>query len=205
MNIDKKNQLEIEKAIQEVESQTDAELVCVLARRSDDYYYIPSLWAALVALLSPLPLSMTNWWEHSSNIILIQFFVFISISLLFRWPPILIRTIPKSVRYWRASNMARRQFLQHGLHHTKNRLGLLIFVSEQERYVEILADKGISDHIENTHWEKIVGQFVQDVGEQRVSDGFMRCIQSCGHKLTSEFPATEVKNELPDRLVLIDE
>ena len=39
-------QQQIGAAIGDIERLTDAEVVCVLAPRSDDYHYIPALWAA---------------------------------------------------------------------------------------------------------------------------------------------------------------
>ena len=49
----------IANSIAEVERTTDAELVMVLARQADNYLYIPTLYAALVALLAPLVLKLT--------------------------------------------------------------------------------------------------------------------------------------------------
>ena len=39
--------------ITEIEKATDAEIVTVLAKQSDDYYYIPTLWAAMVGVIAP--------------------------------------------------------------------------------------------------------------------------------------------------------
>jgi len=47
-------QRQIAEAIARAERRTDAELVTVLARRADDYPYLPLLWAALLALAIPL-------------------------------------------------------------------------------------------------------------------------------------------------------
>ena len=46
-------QKQVATAISEVEQGTDAELVTVLAASSDDYAYIPLLWAGVLALLLP--------------------------------------------------------------------------------------------------------------------------------------------------------
>ncbi len=43
----------ISAAIEAIERQTSGELVTVITRCSDDYRYIPYLWAALLALLVP--------------------------------------------------------------------------------------------------------------------------------------------------------
>ena len=196
-------QQKISQAIGDVERLTDAEVVCVLAPHSDDYYYIPALWAALIALVSPLLLVPTPWWGQSNAVSLLQLLVFVVFWLLFRWQPLFQRIIPKSVRYWRASNMARRQFLENGLHHTQEGAGLLIFVSAQERYVEILTDRGIAQKIADDQWQEIVSVFVQQVKRNQIAEGFIECIQSCGNVLMEHYPATTPKNELPNKLVVL--
>lgn len=177
----------------------------MLAPRSDDYYYIPALWAALLALVSPLLLVLTPWWGHSSAVSLLQLLVFVASWLLFRWQPFFQRIIPQPVRYWRAANMARRQFLENGLHHTREGMGLLIFVSAQERYVEILTDRGIAQKIADEQWQDIVSAFVQQVKRKQIAEGFIQCIQSCGRLLAEHYPATQDKNELPNTLVVLSD
>jgi putative membrane protein len=190
-------------AIDGVEQITDAEVVCVLAPRSDDYSYIPALWAALLALLSPLPLAFTHFWGHISTVLLLQLGVFVVVLLLCRYPPILRRIIPKNIRYWRAANMARRQFLENGLHHTREGSGVLIFVSAQECYVEILTDRGVSEKVADAQWQDIVSVFVERIKASLVADGFLECIKSCGKVLAEHYPATTDKNELPNKLVVL--
>ena len=85
MQFSEELQKRISDAISDVERLTDAEVMCVLAPRSDDYDYIPALWAALVALLFPLPLSLTPWWGHSNTLSLLQLGVFALAWLGFRW------------------------------------------------------------------------------------------------------------------------
>ncbi|MAD44925.1 MAG: hypothetical protein CMI08_00045 [Oceanospirillaceae bacterium] len=196
-------QQQIGAAIGDIERLTDAEVVCVLAPRSDDYHYIPALWAALLALLSPLLLALTPWWGHSNKLSLLQLVIFVVAWLAFRWRPLFQCIIPKSVRYWRAANMARRQFLENGLHHTREGVGLLIFVSAQERYVEILADRGIAQKIADDQWQNIVAAFIQQVKQNQIAEGFIQCIESCGGLLAEFYPATTEKNELPNKLVVL--
>ena len=49
-------------AVAAVEQRTDAELVTVLALRADDYRFVPTLWAAIIALLVPGVLRLTPFW-----------------------------------------------------------------------------------------------------------------------------------------------
>lgn len=191
-------------AIAEVEKQTDAELVTVLAPRADNYYYIPTLWAALLALLLPPLLGFTHLWLTANDLLLAQWLTFMVLALLFRIPAIMMRLVPKSVRYWRASNLARRQFLDNNLHHTRGETGLLIFVAEAEHYVEIIADRGISRHVNNDQWQQIIDRFVSSIQQGKTQQGFLDCIGSCGELLRQHVPATSEKNELPNHLVVLD-
>ena len=189
--------------ITEIEKATDAEVVTVLAKQADDYYYIPTLWAAMAGVIAPSALLLLPHWLVLSEILLIQVSLFGVLALLLRSPVLLRRLIPKRVRHWRASNLARRQFLENNLHHTEGGLGVLIFVSELERYVEILADRGVAEQISNETWASIVQRFTQKVGQGEVYDGFDQCLQAVGAELAAKFPITTAKNELPNHLVLI--
>lgn len=199
-------QRQVADAIAEVERHTDAELVTVLARHSARYNYIPLLWAALLALLTPTLLLLSPLWLDARNIVFIQLMVFIFAALLLRIPAIATRLIPKAVRYWHASNMARRQFLENNLHHTRGETGLLIFVSEAERYVEIIADRGINNKVKQEQWESMVANFVAAVGRGETLNGFLACIQDCGALLQQHVPATGTRNEdeLSNRLIVLE-
>jgi putative membrane protein len=202
--LDAEQQKQVAEAIAQVEQTTDAELVTVLAKQSDRYTYIPLLWAALLALMVPTLLLMSPLWLEASTIALIQLVVFIVAALLLRIPVIAIRLIPKGVRSWRASNLARRQFLENNLHHTKGETGVLIFVSEAERYVEIIADRGINAKVKPEQWQSIVENFISAIKRGDTLNGFLGCISACGALLQQHMPVTHRKNELPNHLVLLD-
>ncbi|MDF1693542.1 MAG: TPM domain-containing protein [Zhongshania sp.] len=190
-------------AIHNIESQTDAELVTVLAKQADDYHYIPLLWASLLALLLPGAINYYPEWLNPHQLILSQWALFISLAMLFQIPALQYRLVPRRVRHWRASNLARRQFLEQNLHHTSGETGMLIFVSQAERYVEILVDRGISSKIPDAYWQAIVKQFTEQVRAGNVGKGFVECVEACGVELQRQLPATSEKNELPNHLVIL--
>lgn len=200
--ISKAEQTQIAERIAEVERHTDAELVTVLAAQSDDYRYIPVLWAALAALPVPSLLLFTSW--NPSAVVAAQLATFCLCAVLFRLPILQYRLIPPSVRRWRAANMARRQFLEQGLHHTADATGLLLFVSEAEHYVEILADRGIHQRIPEAHLAEIVEALVSSVRAGDTAGGFDRALTQLGTLLATAVPKTPGNlNELDDRLVLL--
>ncbi len=190
--------------ISRIERETDAELVTVLAPRADDYVYISVLWAALIALVVPGLFNYLAGWWNTSEILSVQWGTFVVLGLLFRIPAITSRLVPRSVRYWRASNLAKAQFLEQNLHHTQGETGILIFVAEAERYVEILVDRGISRHFDDSTWEDIVRRFTERVRRKQTLQGFIECIEACGSLLKEKVPATHERNELPNHLVILD-
>lgn len=196
-------QRQVTEAIARVERDTDAEMVTVLTAQADDYAYIPLVWAGIVALTVPGVINYFAGWFSADSLLLAQWATFIALSLLFRIPQVNTRLIPKSIRYWRASNLARRQFLEQNLHHTSDGTGMLIFVSEAERYVEILVDQGISSRLDNEIWQSIVETFTHRVKQGETLEGFLQCIEACGQHLKAELPATHERNELPNHLVVL--
>lgn len=202
--LSKSEQQQVSEAISRVERETDAELVTVLAPQADNYAYIPLLWAGILALILPGAINYFPGWLSAHELLLTQWATFIVLGLLFRVPSVTTRLIPRSVRYWRASNLARRQFLEQNLHHTHAGTGMLIFVSEAERYVEILVDQGISSRLSNETWQAIVADFTQQVKRGRTLQGFLSCIEACGGHLKEHVPATHERNELPNHLVILD-
>ncbi|MAR89603.1 MAG: hypothetical protein SV765_14790 [Pseudomonadota bacterium] len=194
----------IANSIAEVERTTDAELVMVLARQADNYLYIPTLYAALVALLAPLVLKLTPLWLTAEDLLLMQWINFIVLAIVFRLPAVTMALVPKHIKYWRAANLARRQFLEQNLHHTKGETGVLIFIAEAEHYVEIIADRGISQHVSNPQWQGIVNELIDHIKQRQTLQGMIGCINACGALLQQYAPATEQKNELPNHLVVLE-
>nr|WP_010132922.1 TPM domain-containing protein [Microbulbifer agarilyticus] len=193
----------LSETIKEVESKTDAEVVTVLAGQSDNYLYISTLWAAFLALLIAPLMQFLPWWIEYQQAFTLQWILFIVLAVLFRWRPLTMWLVPKKIKYWRAANLARRQFLEHELHSTKDRLGLLIFVSQAEHYVEILADRGLAEHITNEAWQEIVENFIREVRKGKTGEAFVHCVEKCGELLEEAAPATVIKNELPNHLVIL--
>lgn len=188
--------------IREIESQTSGELVTVIAQSSDNYLYIPTLWAALLALLLPGLVSLLALPLQSEWVYLLQVGLFVLLAVTFRWQPLRRRIVPRTIQHQRASRHAHELFFIEGLHLTAERTGVMIFVSIEERYVEIIADRGISDKVDAAVWRDIVETFVQDVRRDEIAQGYMTAIDSCGVLLQEQFPGqADDRNELPDHLI----
>jgi len=192
-------------AIHAAERNTSGEFVAVVARESDHYVFVPLLWAAIAALLLPgvlLLLSVPLAYVHLYQIQLLTFLV---LALLFLYVPGLhLRLIPRHIKHARAARLAKAQFYLQGVHLTRDRSGVLFFVSLAERYVEIVADQGIHEKLGEAHWQGIVGTFVEHVRNGRVVEGFVAAIGACGAAMAQHYPPDpENSDQLSDGLVEI--
>ncbi len=194
----------IEAAIRDAEGKTVGELVTVIARRADDYLLIPVIYACAVAVGLPLALWLGGVWESFLPLYLAQLAVLVLLVPLFCWRPVMMRLVPDTLQRDCASRLAREQFFANGLHETPERGSLLLFVSEAEHYVEIIADRGIDEKVPPGAWDGIVGEFTRQVRAGKVADGFVAAVAACGALLATHLPASgETANHLPDVLIEI--
>lgn len=194
----------ISAAISQAERKTSGEIVAVVAEMSENYLYVPFLWAALAALLVPWPLIHFTWMKVQ-YIYIIQLLVFLAFLVLL-WPKQRrLALVPKSVRAAHARRRATEQFLAQNLHTTSGRTGVLIFVSVAERHAEILADKAIDEKVPAGTWQAIVDRLTNEIAAGRAANGFVHAIESAGDHLSQHFPpGTHDPNELPDHLIVLD-
>ncbi len=195
---------QIQQAIAEAEQHTSGELITVIAQQADDYLYVTLMWAALIALAVPGLVGLAGSetlmaWRYPLQII-----VFFVLAVLFRWPPLTLQLVPRAIRQRRAHRLALEQFLSHNLHQTRDRTGVLLFVSVFEHYVEIIADEGIDRRVPQSEWDAIVADFVVAVRSGQVAEGFLNAVAACDRLLSTHFPPRpDDENELPDHLIEI--
>lgn len=196
-------------AIREAEGRTSGEIICVLARSSDGYFY-PAAFAVTVALMLASLIAAvaleSMWvilpmWQFAAA----QLLSFATaLLLLWRWPALRIRLVPRALRYRRAHRNAIEQFLARNIHVTENRTGVLIFLSLAERYAEVVADAGINAHVAQEKWDAVVSNLVARAAKGELAEGYEEAVRACGDMLAEAFPpATGDENELNDHLVEI--
>ena len=190
-------------AIRAAESKTAGEIFCVIMRASSGYRLVPVAWAALIALLVPLPLIYFTSWP-AGLIYMTQLIVFLAAMAILSLPAVRYRVVPRQAMHSRAHAEARRQFLAQGMHLTKERTGVLIFASVAEHYAEIVADAGINEKVTQKVWEDAVAAMVTAIGDGRPGDGFIAAVERCGAVLAQHFPPGTInRDELPNKLVVI--
>lgn len=196
------DQKRVVEAIRAAEAQTAGEIFCVVAHSSSNYRLVPVAWAALLALLVPLPLIYLTSLP-AGMIYMLQLATFIVAVVVLSIPIIRFRIVPRQTMHRRAHAEALRQFLAQGLHLTGSRTGVLIFASIAERYAEIVADRGINDKVEPDVWEHAVAAMTAAIRDGRPGDGFVAAVRQCGDVLAQHFPPGTInRNELPNKLVI---
>jgi len=202
MPITKEDRAAIGAAIRAAEQRTSGQIVCVLMRSSSEYFYVPVLWAALLALITPWPLIMLTLWSVQ-RIFLLQVAVFAAAVTLLSWPRLRIALVPRAVRRARAHRAAVEQFFARGLTATRDRTGVLIFVSLAERYARIIADEGIAAKVSNREWQEAIDALTAHMRDGRIVQGFIAAIERCGAVLAAHAPPTGAGDELPDRIYVM--
>ena len=87
--------------------------------------------------------------------------------------------------------------------HTKNRTGVLIFVSLAERYARIIADEGIAQKVHSSEWQTAIDVLLIHMRAGRVAQGFVAAIERCSAVLAAHAPPDGSVNALPDRLYVM--
>jgi putative membrane protein len=202
MRFTKEDHEAVSAAIRDAEKKTSGQIVCVLARASSGYGYIPILWASVLALLTPWPLIYFTPWSVQ-RIFLLQLVVFLIVGVVSSFTPLRLLLVPRAIKRARAHREALEQFVVRGITRTKNRTGVLIFVSLAERYARIIADEGIAAKVPNNEWQEAVDSLTAHMRDGHIAAGFTAAVERCGAVLATHAPADGSPNELPDRLYVV--
>ena len=197
----------ITEAIRRAEMSTSGEIFCVVARRSDGYFFSAALivMSCILGVSLVVGLILEAWWFD----IRLPVFVGAQIAaaaaalvLIYAFPALRQRVSPRRWQYMRAHDNALKQFLARNVHLTAQRTGVLIFVSLAERYAEIVADAGINAKVPQDAWNDVVAGLIDHAQNDRLADGFVSAIDSVAKLLATHFPSRPGDvNELDDHLV----
>jgi len=145
---------------------------------------------------------LTQW--SVQRIFLLQIVLFLVVAVLaFLSMPLRLALVPRPVQRARAHRAALEQFLVRGMTRTKNRTGVLIFVSLAEHYARIIADEGIARKVHHSEWQDAIDALIACMRDDRITAGFIAAIERCGDVLATHAPADGSSNELPDRLYVM--
>ncbi len=204
-------QQRISQAVRQAELVTKGEIVPMIVPASARYReagYRTGLMLALLslALLLTIEIYWLPWGWHAGN----AGWLLLAVVASYRFGQWLGR-IPRVIRLvtsrerlaHKVALRAEQAFYKHGLHQTQGRTGVLIFVSLLERRVQVLADKGINDHVPAGTWDGVVGGIVEGIKTGQATDAICAAIATCGTLLAQVSPAGfgDNPNELSDSLI----
>jgi uncharacterized membrane protein len=91
------------------------------------------------------------------------------------------------------------------IHLTKERNGVLIYVSLNDRKYAIIGDAGIHQHVKQEFWDKIGLEMVAYFKQGKIADGIVHAIHATGEKLAHYFShKRNDRNELSDDIYFGD-
>lgn len=211
---------QIKDAVKEAEKKTSGEIATAFIIESDNYAVYELVFAAacgfvyfVIMMLFADAVEETikqMFWDYSSQHLLIFYGLstFIVIGL-FYWLanlPFLDRlVVPKKVMAQKVNERAVRHFMESGVYDTKERTGILIFISWLEHRVELLADSGINEKIPQETWNAIVSRIIDGIRSDQLVEHLIETIRQCGALLAEHYPiqADDV-NELDDDIAVLE-
>lgn len=211
----------IAEAVAAAEAKTSGEIMCVVADRVSDDQEVPMGWAVAAALLAPplllaagLPLesavALAMHWSSGSILIAWLMAYVVTQAVVFT----LVRAIaglPRVRRVLTGRSAVRARVHQAAHSHFVGALTLvqpgqpavLIFASESDRQLEILANPVINAAVRPGAWAEVADRAVQTVRDKGLAAGLALAIELCGAELQGAFPDDGAVNSLPDRVVEI--
>ncbi len=123
----------------------------------------------------------------------------------------LLAAFVRPVRRWLAGTdamtrsvhrFAMKAFVEEEVFNTRDRTGILLFISLFEHRIEVLGDTGINQKVSSDEWADVVEHIRAGIKSRRFADGLIEGIEMCGHLL--EKSGVEVRgddtNELSNRV-----
>ena len=183
----------IEEAVRRSELRTSGEIVPFLVGASDSYPVVR--WRAgmlflIVAIITcyGAKLLYPGWgigWLYSATGLTIVGLVaailgVISVEFLAPLRRLLVGRYLMSRMVYLGAMQA---FVEEEVFKTRDRTGILIFMSMFEHRVQVVGDEGINKVVEQEEWDVVVGKIISGFRDGNVTDGIIAGIEACGELL----------------------
>lgn len=202
--LSEKDQARLAAAIGRAETGTAGEIrVLVSTRPLIDHALYGLQWAGAAALLAPWPLALLLP-VTVAQMLALQGLVLVVLGSVLVFTPLGRRCIPAAVERAAARHAALYHFLGLGIHQTRQRTGVLIFIAVPEHRVEVVADEAIHARVGTAAWEAVCARVLAEAGEGRLVEGIEAAVAEAGRLLVAHVPSDVPSgDELPDRIVLL--
>lgn len=199
----------VKAAVRAAEGQTSGEIVPYVVEASDEYPTAVWKGAALGALLGPLVAVAIYEWLGLWGVYVPLWIAFPAMIgggagyLLTAWlPPVRRWMAGDEVLEARAQRRAAVAFLEAEVFRTRDRTGILLFLSLFEHRVVVLGDTGINQKVKQEEWDGIAAKLAAGIRAGRPGAALLEAIRECGHLLERRGVALQPGdiNELSDEL-----
>ena len=205
---------EIEAAVHEAEAGTAGEIVPFAVSHSDHYEAGAWKGATLGAFLAVVIAAAVHWLGGYWGGFMLAWIVV---------PPLvggalgfLAAALIRPLKLWLAGpaaidhhvhQRATAAFVENEVFHTRERTGVLIFLSLFERRVVVLGDSGINARVQQHEWDAVVAEIVQGMRSGAPGKALAGAIRRCGDLLARHGVAVRADDtdELPDELRMKEE
>lgn len=180
----------IQAAVREAEERTSGEIVPYVVEQSDEYPSAAWKGAALGALLGPMIALAVHRWSDLWGLPL-GFWIVLP-APLGAAIGYLLSDFFRPVRRWmagdevldeRARRRAAAAFIEQEVFKTRERTGILLFLSLFEHRVVLLADSGIHQKVEQGQWDEITRRLAGGIRQGRPGPALVEAIRACGELL----------------------
>lgn len=187
--------------IEKAESKTSGEIVPVILDKSDFY---PAAHFRL-ALIIGIFFSFTCYYSYDFDdpimLLWIQIPGMITGYLLAYLTPLKRLFTSKSEMDEETFQRALEVFYNNNVSMTKDRTGIMLYISLLERKAFVLADCGINEKVPSDYWDKLVSKLITQIKEGHIINGLGQAITECGKSLEASFPiqkddTNEISNDL---------
>ncbi len=192
----------ISEAIKTAESKTSGEIVPVILGSSDFYPAAHFRLALIMGILASLICYYTYDFNDPIMLLFIQLPGMV-VGYLLAYLNFFKRLFTsQSEMDEEVFQRALEVFYKNKVSMTKDRTGIMIFISLLERKVEILADCGINEKVEKEYWNNMLNNLLSKIKTNDITSGLAEAIAECGRSLEKSFPIKgDDTNEISDDLV----
>jgi len=203
----------IKAAVEDAEKRTSGEIVPFVVERSDDYER--AVWRGasaagglVVLMFLSLHAFTALWLPFTLPVVLAVIMMAFGAGILVtHFLPSVKRLLAgRTLLRKRVSQRAAEAFIAEEVFATRERTGILLFVSLLERQVLVVGDAGINAHVKQEEWDDVVQSVVRGIRKGSAAEGIVEAIGKCGLLLERRGVARreDDKDELRDDLRMSD-
>ncbi len=210
----------VNKAVQDAEAGTSAEIVPVVAASSGRYDRaedVVGLWFGLLAMaiawaIYPMPIAEPGHWDATHPAWQLVALAAATVAGFFagafvgtKVDPLRRLFTPRSQMQADVYSRARTVFFDNRVHHTVGSSGVLLYVSLFEHMAAVIADETVLQKIGQDQIDLLCAEFTRRLHTSTPTQALCETIRSVGQTLSPLLPrAANDVNELADALLLLE-